>query len=207
MLSQIFHPSLFLWNWPVDSPAIRSTTLIWEWFGSIRTHFTNVTFTLGLDSPILFNALFEDIVTYLLIIATLISRKTYIHHRKNGFISKCENFSQQCWNIAMLEMVVLPLCHSFPASRFPLFSASTHLVFWYLRREPENKRKLFRPWEVNDTWRNSPEICHKENTGGSKFGRRLFDTYICSLYLKVLMFRITYKAMSHVRCTSWIMAH
>lgn len=91
--------------------------------------------------------------------------------------------------------------------KIPLFPPSTHLVFWYLRREPENKRKLFRPWEVNDTWRNSPEICHKENTGGSKFGRRLFDTYICSLYVKVLMFRITYKAMSHVRCTSWIMAH
>lgn len=107
----------------------------------------------------------------------------------------------------MLEMVVLPLCHSFPASRFPFFPPSTHLVFWYLRREPENKRKLFRPWEVHDTWRNSPEICHKENTAGSKFGRRLFETYICSLYVKVLMFRITYKAMSHVRCTSWIMAH
>lgn len=120
----------------MDSPAIRSTTLIWEWFGSIRSHLTNVTFTFGLDSPILFNALFEDIITYLLscefrtfrrhhpgsllIIATLIRRKTFTTE-KNGFISKCENLSQPCWNIAMLEMVVLPLCHPFPAARFPFF--------------------------------------------------------------------------------------
>ena len=89
----------------------------------------------------------------------------------------------------------------------PLF-ASTHLVFWYLRREPENKRKLFRPWEVNDTWRNSPEICHKENTGGSKFGRKLFDTYIFVVCMsKCWCFASLTKLWVNVRCTSWIMAH
>lgn len=88
------------------------------------------------------------------------------------------------------------------------FFASTHLVFWYLRREPENKRKLFRPWEVNDTWRNSPEICQGKHWWVQVWSQTIWYVYIFVVCMsKCWCFASLTKLWVNVRCTSWIMAH